>query len=197
MVIIKSHSVQINMIPGRSWFRRKPFRGSSLKQELPQKGFSLWTKYSKSIKTHIWYIVFSSHYNDLEENASVGALWHVWENTNQELPQKGFSPWTKCSKTVQTLIFDRATLIIKSHSVQINTDPRKTWNKNLPWELFEIKNCYRKVLHCGRNMEKTINTSKVFFLNGIKPFHGSSLKSRTATERFFTVDRIWQNYQNT
>ena len=50
------------------------------------------------------------------------------------------------------LIFGLATIIIKSHSVQINTDPMKTliWNKTLPWELFE---------------------------------------ARTATERFFTVDR--------
>jgi len=138
MVIIKSHSVQINMIPGRSWFRRKPFRGSSLKQELPQKGFSLWTKYSKSIKIHIWYIVFSSP--RVSKSITIWKKTLPWElfvmfekNTNQELPQKGFSPWTKCSKTIQTLIFGRATLIIKSHSVQINTDPRKTWNKTLSW----------------------------------------------------------------
>ena len=52
--------------------------------------------------------------------------------------------------------------IIKSHGVQINTDPRKTliWKKTLPWELFkamfektQIKNCYRKVFHCGQNVE--------------------------------------------
>ena len=51
------------------------------------------------------------------------------------------------------LIFGLATIIIKSHGVQINTDPMKTliWNKTLPWELFV---------------------------------------TRTATERFFTVDRI-------
>ena len=99
MVIIKSHSVQINMIPGRSWFQRKPFRGSSLKQELPQKGFSLWTK-KRSIKTHIWYIVFSS---------------------------------PRLSKSIMI------------------------WRKTLPWELFE---------------------------------------ARTATERFFTMDKVQQNYLN-
>ena len=49
--------------------------------------------------------------------------------------------------------------IIKSHGVQINTDPRKTliWKKTLPWELFDvfektqIKNCYRKVFHHGQS----------------------------------------------
>ena len=48
--------------------------------------------------------------------------------------------------------------IIKSHGVQINSDPRKTliWKKTLPWELFDmfektqIKNCYRKVFHRGQ-----------------------------------------------
>ena len=97
---------------------------------------------------------------DLEENPPMGALWHVWENTNQELLQKGFSPWTKYSKTIQTLIFGHAMkMIIKSHSVQINTDPRKIliWKKTLPWELFE---------------------------------------ARTATERFFTVDRMWRTGEN-
>ena len=30
--------------------------------------------------------------------------------------------------------------IMKSHGVQINTDPRKTliWKKTLPWELFDV-----------------------------------------------------------
>ena len=74
---------------------------------------------------------------------------------------QGVSPWTKYSKTIQKLIFGHAIIIIiKSHSVQINTDPRKTliWRKTLPWELFE--------------------------------------KSRTATERFFTVDRMWRMGEN-
>ena len=52
--------------------------------------------------------------------------------------------------------------IIKSHGVQINTDPRKIliWNKTLPWELFDmfektqIKNCYRKVFHHGQSTAK-------------------------------------------
>jgi hypothetical protein len=54
--------------------------------------------------------------------------------------------------------------IIKSHGVQINTDPRKTllWNETLPWELFDvfdkkqIKNCYRKVFHRGQSTVKLV-----------------------------------------
>ena len=59
----------------------------------------------------------------------------------------------KVQQNYSKLIFGLATIIIKSHSVQINTDPMKIliWNKTLPWELFE---------------------------------------ARTATERFFTVDRM-------
>ena len=55
---------------------------------------------------------------------------------------QGFSPWAKYSKTIQKLIFGHAIIIIiKSHSVQINTDPRKTliWKKTLPLELFEVR----------------------------------------------------------
>ena len=52
---------------------------------------------------------------------------------------------------------------VKSHGVQINTDPRKTliWNKTLPWELFkamfektQTKNFYRKVFHHGQSTAK-------------------------------------------
>jgi len=104
---------------------------------------------------------------DLEENLPMGAPWHVWGNTNQELLQKGFSPWTKYSKTIQKLIiFGQVIIIFKSHSVQINTDPRKTliWKKTLPWELcdvFEktqIKNCYRNVFLPWTKYSKTIQT---------------------------------------
>ena len=51
----------------------------------------------------------------------------------------------------------KAKIHVKSHGVQINTDPRKIliWNKTLPWELFE---------------------------------------ARTATERFFTVDKYKYKY---
>ena len=56
--------------------------------------------------------------------------------------------------------------IMKSHGVQINTDPKKTliWKKTLSWELFDMfektqtKNCY--------------------------------------TGRFFTMDKVQQKYSN-
>ena len=38
------------------------------------------------------------------ENPSMGALRHVCENINQELLQKGFSLWTKNSKSIKTHI---------------------------------------------------------------------------------------------
>ena len=41
---------------------------------------------------------------------------------------------------------------IKSHSVQINTDPRKTliWNKTLPWELLDkFKQTNQELLQKG------------------------------------------------
>ena len=55
-------------------------------------------------------------------------------------------------------------IIIKSHGVQTNTDPRKTliWKKTLPWELFDVfektqtKNCYRKVFHHGQNYSNRV-----------------------------------------
>ena len=105
-------------------------------------------------------------------------------------------------------------IIIKSHSVQINTDPRKTliWNKTLPWELFEARTATERFFTVDRIHQNTylvhrLPSPKVSksILNperywcGIKPFYGSSFKclrkqkSRTAIKRFFTMDKIQQS----
>jgi hypothetical protein len=47
-------------------------------------------------------------------------------------------------------------VIIKSHGVQINTDPRKILNgtKTLPWELFEARTATERFFHCGQKIVK-------------------------------------------
>ena len=100
MAIIKSHGVQINADPRKTLNETKT---------LP------WELFEARTATERF---FHRGQNIVKvENPSMGALRHVCENINQELLQKGFSPWTKYSKTIQNA------KIIKSHTVQINIVP--------------------------------------------------------------------------
>ena len=60
------------------------------------------------------------------------------------------------------LIFGLAAIIIKSHSVQINTDPMKTliWNKTLPWELFEARTATERFLDALASHAFKLSVSK-------------------------------------
>ena len=61
------------LIPGRPWYWIKPSHGSSFKQELLQKGFSLWAEF--------WKIVVSSP-SLLKSKLVPEGLWYKNEITN-------------------------------------------------------------------------------------------------------------------
>jgi len=95
---------------------------------------------------------------DLEENPPMGALWCVWENTNQELLQKRFFTVDKVQQN-----YSKANIWSCNNNYQVSQCPNQYWSQedldmeeNPPMGALLSKNCYRKVFHCGQNTNTNI-----------------------------------------
>ena len=95
---------KVSRCPNQCWspedleWNKNPSMGALWSKNCHRKVFSLWTKNSKSMKTNIWYSVFSSPRVSKSimtwKNTLQWELFEMFEEQSQELPQKGFSPWT-------------------------------------------------------------------------------------------------------